>query len=130
MTITPTPVDSHGRPATGIPAIACPPWCNDPGHIGESFTEDQNCYSANGETDVKCSLSVETSPNFGACYSVVAAYAYRRFNCLPVVSLYISGFEPNIDRTFDLTADEAEQLAAHLTNAAALLRAADETATS
>jgi hypothetical protein len=114
-------LDAHGKPATGIPAIKCPSWCNNPGHIGESHTEDQNCYSAAGESDVKCSLSVEASPRFGACYSVVGAFAYREFNCVPVVQLHVSGFEPNIDRTFDLTADEARQLGVHLLAAADLL---------
>jgi hypothetical protein len=100
-------IAAHGRPATGIPAIKCPSWCKDPGHIGEHHTEDQNCYSGDVETNVKCSLSVEAIPRFGACYSVVGAFAYRGFNSLPVVQLYVSGFDPNIDRTFDLTADEA-----------------------
>jgi hypothetical protein len=40
---------------------------------------------------------------------------------VPVVQLYVSGFEPNIDRTFDLTADEARQLGVHLLAAADLL---------
>lgn len=83
--------DAYGRPATGIPPIICPPWCKDPGHIGEHSTDDQNCYSAGGECDVKCSLSVEARPGFGACYSIIGAWAYRGFGRVPVIQLYVQG---------------------------------------
>lgn len=114
--------DSRGIPATGIPAVDdCPSWCTNPGHVSETSREDQVCYSADTEADVSCSLSVEVDPNYGACYSIVSAYAYRAFNALPVVQLYVHGFAPHVDRTFELTAYEAAQLAEALNTAAALL---------
>ncbi len=101
--------DSNGRPATGIPPIECPSWCTDPGHVAEQNREDQNCYSA--DRYVMCSLEdVEVTPR-GAAESMVGATAYRGFNCNPVVQLHVYGFKPHIDKSIELTAVEATQLA-------------------
>lgn len=112
--------DAHGRAATGIPPIDCPDWCIDPGHIAERHVEEQTCVSASYRDDVECSLSVAVG-DLGACYSILGAWAYRGFGRVPVVQLYICGFNPHIDRSLEITAAEADKLGKHLIAAAELI---------
>lgn len=114
--------DSHGRPASGLPPIVCPSWCDDPGHVSESMQDDQNCFAP--VQSVNCTLEpVEISKAYAAaiCYSVVDAFAYRGFNRMPVVRLYLCGFEPYVDFSIELKAHEATAIANRLVLAAGQL---------